>query len=38
MCPNMTVDKGIREFPGGLVIRTLLSHCVGPEFDPRSGN
>ena len=38
MCPNMTVDKGIREFPGGLVIRTPLSHCVGPEFDPRSGN
>ena len=27
MCPDMTVDKGIREFPGGLVVRTLLSHC-----------
>ena len=25
-------SKGLREFPGGAVVRTPLSHCQGPRF------
>ena len=27
-----------RDFPSGLVAKTLSSQCRGPEFDPGSGN
>ena len=35
---NLLKIVQIREFPGGLVAKTLHSHCRGLRFDPCSGN
>ena len=29
--------KGMRDFPGGPVVRTLCFHCRGPRFNPWLG-
>ena len=35
---GLVLNKPLREFPGGPVVRTLHFHCWGPGFDHWSGN
>lgn len=32
--PNLVLKTYRREFPGGLVVKTLHFHCIEPKFNP----
>ena len=38
LCSFLKSKHSLREFPGGLVVRTQSSHCLQPGFNAWSGN